>query len=565
METRTDPRKLRYVLYARKSSEAEDRQVQSIPDQIDRLERLAMEKGLQITARLEEQKSAKNPDERPEFKKLVGLVKAGKVDGILCWQINRLSRNPVDSGEISWLLQQGKLKSIQTYEREYLPEDNVLLFSVESGMANQYIIELRKNVKRGTDSKLAKGWAPNRPPLGYLNDKSEKTIVRDPERFVIIRKMWDLMLTGTYTVPKVLDKATKEWGLRTRKSKKLGGRILSASGAYKIFGSVFYTGLIPYMGKLYEGKHEPMVTMAEFERVQAMLHKPEKQNEEVYEFPYTGMVRCGECGCMVTAEVQVKRSKTKPGQFKNHVYYHCTLRSKYQKCGQRKYVRGADLDAQISDLLSKVTILPEFRDWAVESLSQANAREIEERTAIFESQHRALAQAQRSLDNLTQMRYKDMIGDEEFLVEKNKLQEQIVILKTKMKETDSRTTDWLELTEKVFHFASNARLAFLQGDVQTKREILTALGSNLILKDRKLSLTTSCWLVPIEVHYPPLEEAYRAFEPSQVIGKSKRTDAKASVLFEWLGDRDSNPDTMVQSHVSCRWTIPHWFISTTQL
>ena len=87
-------------------------------------------------------------------------IEDGEASGILCWQINRLSRNPIDSGKLSWLLQRGVLKSIQTIDRQYLPDDNVLLFNVESGMANQFIIDLRKNTKRGVEGKLQRGWLP---------------------------------------------------------------------------------------------------------------------------------------------------------------------------------------------------------------------------------------------------------------------------------------------------------------------------------------------------------------------------------------------------------------------
>src|SRR3989344_5351777 len=208
--------KIKYFLYARKSSESEDRQIQSIDDQIKRLKELAVNQGLNIKKIYTESKSAKQPENRPVFAEVLARIEKGEADGILCWQINRLSRNPIDSGRLSWLLQQGVLKSIQTIDRQYLPDDNVLLFSVETAGANQFILDLRKNVKRGTDSKLQKGWAPFKAPLGYLNDKAEKTITKDPERFNLVRKMWDTMLTGSHTPPKILQIANEEWGFRTR-------------------------------------------------------------------------------------------------------------------------------------------------------------------------------------------------------------------------------------------------------------------------------------------------------------------------------------------------------------
>ena len=112
--------KTRYILYARKSSESEDRQIQSIEDQINRLKQIAKERKLNIIDVMTEAKSAKKPNNRPVFSEMIGRLENSEANGILCWQINRLSRNPVDSGQIGWLLQQGTIQSIQTIEREYL-------------------------------------------------------------------------------------------------------------------------------------------------------------------------------------------------------------------------------------------------------------------------------------------------------------------------------------------------------------------------------------------------------------------------------------------------------------
>src|SRR3989338_7730754 len=246
--------KIKYFIYARKSSESEDRQVQSIDDQINRLKKFANDFNLDIKKTYTEAKSAKKPNNRPLFDEMLERIENGEAGGILCWQINRLSRNPIDSGKLSWLLQRGVMKSIRTIDREYLPEDNVLIFSVESGVANQYILDLSKNTKRGMQSKIEKGWQNGVAPLGYLNDKENKIIINDPERFNLIRKMWDLMLTGNYTPPKILDTANNEWGFRTRQFKRMGGNPLSRSGIYKIFTNQFYAGIIDNAGVQYEGK-----------------------------------------------------------------------------------------------------------------------------------------------------------------------------------------------------------------------------------------------------------------------------------------------------------------------
>ena len=402
-----NPPKLRYYLYARKSTESEDRQVQSLDDQVNKLQVLAKELKLDIVKIYRESKSAKKPNIRSLFDEMLQRIENGEADGILTWQINRLSRNPIDSGKLSWLLQQGIIKSIRTYERQYLPDDNVLLFNVESGMANQFLLDLRKNVKRGIESKFQKGWKPTLAPLGYLNDKAERTIVIDPERFNLIRKMWDLMLTGNYTPPKILDIANNEWGFRTRSFNKgkYGGNPLSRSNIYKIFTNLFYTGILEYENSQFEGKHEPMITLEEYDRVQILLGRKGKPRPKTHKFAFTGFIRCCECGCLYTAETKKKHIKS-TNEIREYTYYHCTRRSKKIKCTQRKSIREDDLELQIENEIEKYTILPEFLDWALEALNKKNDAEIEDRTKIYKMQQKSINQTQGELDELTKMRYR---------------------------------------------------------------------------------------------------------------------------------------------------------------
>jgi len=215
---------MRYIIYCRKSSEAEDRQVLSIESQITELKKLAERLNLEVVEVLTESQSAKSPG-RPIFNEMIKKINQGKADGIICWKLDRLARNPIDGGQIIWILQKGIIKHIQTFDRSYYPEDNVLLMSVEFGMANQFILDLSKNVKRGLRTKLEKGWRPNLAPLGYLNSrtkgKGKNEIIKDPERFDLIKKMWKLMLSGSYSPPKILKIANNKWALRTRNGKPL--------------------------------------------------------------------------------------------------------------------------------------------------------------------------------------------------------------------------------------------------------------------------------------------------------------------------------------------------------
>ena len=530
--------KLRYFLYARKSSESEDRQIQSIDDQINRLKKFANDFNLDIKKIYTEAKSAKKPNNRPLFDEMMERIEKGDADGILCWQINRLSRNPIDSGKLSWLLQRGVLKSIQTIDRQYLPEDNVLLFAVESGSANQFILDLSKNTKRGMQSKLEKGWKNGVAPLGYLNDKENKTITNDPERFNLVRKMWDLMLTGNYTPPKILEIANNEWGFTTRKFKRIGGNPLSRSGIYKIFTNLFYAGINESKGVQYNnGQHEKMITLEEYDRVQIILGRKGKSRPKHHEFAFTGSMRCGVCGCLYTAETKKKIIK-KTNEVREYTYYHCTRKTVKIKCNQRQNIPVDDLEVMIEKEIEKYTILPEFLQWALEGLSKKNDTEIEDRTKIYEMQYKTIVTTQKELDELTKMRYRQLIDDETFLREKNALQNKITQLQENLRQTETRAEKWIELTEKTFALATYARKAFLmakgKAGLELKKEILMALGKTPIIKDKKLFIEPNDWLAEVKKDYSGLKEQYLGLELAKIGKNRNKTEALASVRAHWL-------------------------------
>ena len=537
-----DDNKIKYFLYARRSSEeSSDRQVQSIDDQVDRMKKLAKTLGLHIEHVYTESKSAKKPNNRPVFTEMMERIENGEASGIICWKLDRLFRNPIDFGRISWGLQQGVIKCIQTNERPYKPEDNVLLMSVEGGMANQYVLDLSKNVKRGVEKKRNDGWLPNLPPEGYLNDPATRTIIKDKERFNLIRKMWDLMLTGNYTPPKILVIANNDWGFKTRKFKRSGGKELAKSSIYRMFTNVFYAGIISSRnGKEYDGKHDPMVTLEEFERVQILLGRKGKPRPKKHEFAFTGSMRCEECGCLYTAETKKKLIRG-TGEIRLHTYYHCTGKKRHYKCSQTKWLKIEDLENQIEQELESLTILPEFRDWALVYLRENNNTEIEDRTKIYDMQHDSVVKTQKQLDNLTRMRYSDMIDDETFEREKKSLQSSIKQLTQKLHETEARAEHWLELTEKTFNFATYARNAFIKGDMQTKKEILLALGQNPTIKDGKINIRANDWLIPIKNEHDFLKANFKGSEPMNFCLDKRKTDALASVRLHLSGRRDSNP------------------------
>lgn len=230
---------------------------------------------------------------------------------------------------------------------------------------------------------------------------------------------------------------------------------------------------------------------------------------------------------------------------KEYTYYHCTRRREDYDCSQKKSITLDDLEEKIEKEIEKYTILPEFLQWALEGLNKKNDHEIEERTNIYEMQHKTLAQTQKELDELTKMRYRQLIDDETFLKDKNELTAKIAQMKNKLRETEVRAERWLELTERTFNFATYARAAFLKATeigkagLELKKEILLALGQSPKIKDGQLVIEPNEWFVPIQKGYPALEKKYLALEPTKLPLNKARTEALASVRAHWRSVVDS--------------------------
>lgn len=485
----------RYFIYARKSSEDSGRQILSIDSQLAVMREIAEREGLRIVHTFTESRSAKAPG-RDEFNEMIRRIERGDASGILCWKLDRLARNPVDEGRIKWLLQKSTISIIKTPDREYHPSDNVLITSVEFGMANQYIRDLSSNVKRGLHTKLENGWYPSYAPLGYLNtktnDRGSNQIIKDPERFDLVRKIWDLMLTSQYSPLEVLAIANDDLGLKTRRQGKIAGFKMSKSNIYTLLANPFYYGWFDYprnSGLWFKGKHEPMITKDEFDRVQVLLGRRGRVVEK-HDFDFTNMIRCGGCGAFITAERRTKRQKN--GNVHEYVYYHCTKR-KNPAC-KEKAITLKELTRQIDDILASIQISVKFKDWALKYLSQYRDEEIETQEMVMASYHKSVETIDKQINNLFRSYIapenidRTYISEAEFRSTKMSLLQEKEQIEAALKKQSQEKVKWLELSEKSFNVACYARKWFEVGKPMTKREIFSSLGSNLILKGQKVSV-----------------------------------------------------------------------------
>jgi DNA invertase Pin-like site-specific DNA recombinase len=346
--------KIRYCLYARKSTEQDEKQALSIESQVKEMLAIAERENLEIVDIRRESHSAKDSGQRPVFKELLEDIRRGRFNGILTWAPDRLSRNAGDLGSLVDLMDQKSLLEIRTYGQHFhnSPNEKFLLMILCS-QAKLENDNKSINVKRGLRTRVEMGLWPGVAPTGYLNEKRidrKCQVIIDPDRAPIIKKMFERVAYDKWSGRKLFHWLKFELNLKSVN----GNKNLTLSNIYCILQNHFYYGSYEYpkkSGNWYNGKHEPIISKELFDQVQSQM-KSQVLRVENKEFAFTKLMTCGLCGSGICADEKFK--KLKDGTVNRHVYYGCTkMRDKQCPCG---YINEVDLIEQFVKLMDQIDL-----------------------------------------------------------------------------------------------------------------------------------------------------------------------------------------------------------------
>ena len=539
----------RYLLYARKSQDREDRQIQSLPDQVRLGREAAMRQGLLVVEEIVEAASAKRKGQRPGFARMVDLIETGKADGVLTWAPDRLARNAVDGGTVIDLLDQGVLRNLvfaSGYQFDNTPEGKYMLATF-FGQSKYFVDKLTSDVSRGMDSKRDRGGWPHRAPEGYLNSRDErgnKIVVPDPLRFPLLRRAVESILAGERLPSEVLDLLNGVWGYTTRPTKKReAGKPLPNGGFYRILANPFYCGLCRFEDTLYPGVHEPLMTGAEFAQVQAFLKRtgtgrpaPEVERETVpfvrpparqrrHDLAFVGLMRCGKCGVgMVSATIS-----------KGRVYYHCSNR---KGICDKHGVREEEITKQLGAFVAAVSFPPQLEPQLQQALDRQIAEQYDaaQRKQVEQEKKQRLTAAQGRLARLRGLVADGVLEPDEYRAEKEKTTREILLLDAPPGENEServRIAAW-----RAAHTAVTVAARFASQSSSEKRAAIheiaaarvgeSAWGPKLVLTGGKVLLEPSSHLLP----FMAWNQRKRRFKPLESgSGTQKEPTRAGSVPF----------------------------------
>ena len=466
-----------YVIYARKSTESDDRQVVSIESQVKELQLLAAQQNIHVADVLTESRSAKNPG-RPVFGEMLRRIHRGEIRGVLCWKMDRLARNHLDHGAILQVLADKLLERIVTTDRPYTSDGtDRFIGNFELGMATKYSDDLSQNVRRGVRACFERGRINHNPKLGYRLDPVTKETVADPERFDKVERMLHLILTGTMSPRLVRQIATSQWHLTTRK-----GKSLSRASFYAMLADPVYAGINQLRdGRRYRGSHPPMITLAEFYRIQEILGRSGRPRPKIHQFAFTGIVKCGHCGGGVTAEEHVKKSG------RRYVYYRCSRRRAGVTCREEPIPEG-ELVRQLSRRIRFLSMPAKIHQFLCREALAERAQEHERQRQILRTVEQALKGLDDEAEELLDLRTTKAITLERFTRKEKQLEDRRALLQEQHQKLKTDPVNKQDLVQ-VFEFAARAVEVLQTGTPVQQRMIAERVGLNYTLKGRKVAFS----------------------------------------------------------------------------
>jgi DNA invertase Pin-like site-specific DNA recombinase len=460
---------MKFFLYARKSTDTEDKQVLSIQSQLTEVREFATKQGLEVVQEFQEARTAKAPG-RPVFDEMIKRIEKGEASGIISWHPDRLARNSIDGGKIIYLVDTGKISSLSfpTYSFEASAQGKFML-NIIFGQSKYYVDNLSENTKRGLREKIRLGEYPAFAPIGYLNDRGK--IIIDPATSPLVQNLYALCAEGRYTVDEIRKLATAS-GLVSKRAK----RPLSYSNVHRILTNPFYLGLFVYKGEIFQGKHPAIINKELFDKVQEILRfRSRPSYDKKHYFVFRGFIRCAECGSQITAEIQ-----------KGHHYYHCC--KKRDPCSQSSvFLREENLAQQIKEAIAKIALNDKEYNWMISELERERALLVAEKVHNRISGEMKAQEVEDQLKRLLGMSLKGIITDEEYKEKKAELLNR----KFDISEKGDSNGDWLEHLKNFLTLAHQASYIAAEANPDAQRDFLQKIVSNLKLYNKTLIISYS--------------------------------------------------------------------------
>ena len=465
------------IIYCRVSSKEQEDRGYSLEAQEKLLTEYAGKNKLNTVKIFKITESASGKQIRKIFNEMLRYIKQKKINIILCEKIDRLTRNLKDGAVISDWVTANENRQVHFVKENFVVSKNTrahenLVWDMKVAIARFYTNNLSEEVKKGQIAKLEAGWIPCGQKFGYktVGEKGHKIHVQDKKIAPFIKRGFELYNSGNYTLNRLVETLRKE-GLRSKTNKKV-----AKSSIHKMLADPFYCGIILWNNDEYEGKQEPIITRELFNDVQCKMKRKYKAGQiKKHNHTFKGLIKCGDCGCLITWETQ-----------KGHNYGHC---KGFKPCNEKGYIREEKIEEALLNSFEKIKPRSEkVLSWIKKALKEAH----KDKKGYSESTRDSLNKNIKLIDNRLDKIYDDKIDEvitleyykkryKEFAKQKQDILDQL----NKM---ENNIQNYYEVGVEIHDLAYKARELYMseKATADDKRILVNKIFSELKLKDKKL-------------------------------------------------------------------------------
>ncbi len=514
--------KTKYFLYARKSTEDEERQVMSIEAQLAELADFAKRENIEIVETFIESKSAKKPG-REVFNQMMSKVYESKEPvGLIAWHPDRLARNSVDGGQIIYCIDIAKIISLRfpTFWFEPTPQ-GLFMLQVAFGQSKYYSDNLSENVKRGIRQKLRRGECPHFAPFGYVNNPKTRNIEPDEVKAKIVKKAFEEFATGKHTLESLSERLSF-WGVVSKT-----GKPPCKATIQRMLNNITYLGIIKHNGESYEGGFPALIDRATFEavqKVQKQRARPRKSKKR-HNFAFIGLLSCGECKASITAQFAHGHGGT-------YKYYRCT--KKLEPCSQ-KYLQEDLLAEQLKDQLQKVALPDDCVEKMLAKINILEKETTQSNQSFAQNLNEKIKETENKIDKLVNTYLEGNLEKEIYLLKKDELIKTKTDLNSKKSDFGRKGSYWIEPLRNFINTAHHAGKLALSNDFYEIKSLAEKIGTNRRLFQKKalLDLVKPFDLIP----------KYKGENDFAVAPALRGQGSLKTESLIWSGIRDLNPES----------------------
>lgn len=465
------------IIFCRVSSRDQEESGYSLPSQEKLLTEYSERKSFTVSKIFSASESASGRKQRQLFDDMLKFVKKEDIKIIICEKVDRLTRNHKDAVTINdWINEDAERQVHFVKENFVLSKDSKstekFIWNIKVSVAQYYIDNLKEEVRKGQREKIEQGWTPGKATLGYKSVSLDGKVIHiiDEKASLLVKKMFQLYASGNYSVEKISELMYEE-GFRSKKGYKV-----SVSRIHDYLTNPYYCGKILWKNEIFPGNQEPLIDEETYNKIQKLLHKRDAPKYNIHKFLFKGLLRCHECGGMITWE-----------KHKGIIYGHC---NHYRKCGQTVWVKEYEVENQLSVALELLQIKNQrIREWIYKVILESHDNQLKYHKKVMVEITARIDQTNEKIDNLVDMRADGEIDKETYSRKKNKYIEELNNLKSTLAKHNKYEDKFVKLGVKFFEISQKAKEEYQKLKPDRKRMLLRLIYASITLNQGKINST----------------------------------------------------------------------------